>query len=176
MTTTRGLLTALSTYADETLSWVTYAARDTVAGVDYVTITVVGDDGALSTVGSTDPVALRADSLQYSLRQGPAMAALQGAQMAVSSDVRDDARWPGYGPRASALGIRAQAALGLRWADQPVGALNLYSTRSEPFTVDALALARQYAGHASAAWEIVRRAQRTRVPTQRQSAERPLAS
>lgn len=176
MTTTSGLLTALNTYADETLSWVTYAVRDTVTGVDYVTITVLGDDGELSTIGATDPVALRADSLQYSLRQGPAIAALQGELLAVSSDIGDDARWPGYGPPACGLGIRAQAALVLRWADQSVGALNLYSTRSEPFTVDALALARQYAGHASAAWEIVRRAQRTRMPTQRQSAERPLAS
>lgn len=176
MTTTHGLLSALSTYADETLSWVTYAARDTVAGADYVTITVVGDDGVLSTVGSTDPVALHADSLQYSLLQGPALTALQDEQPAVSSDVGDDARWPSYGPQASGLGIRAQAALVLRWEGQPVGALNLYSTRAEALTVEALALARQYAGHASAAWEIIRRAQRTRVPVQREVGQRALAS
>ncbi len=175
MTTSR-LLAALSTHADETMSWVTYAVRDTVAGVDYVTITVVGADAALSTIGSTDPVALRADAVQYSLRQGPVISAVQGEQLAVSTDVRTDARWPDYAAQADGLGIRAQAALVLRWAGQSVGALNLYSTQPEPFTVEALALARQYAGHASAAWEIIRRTQGARVPTQRQAAEQPLAS
>ncbi|MBA2774345.1 MAG: GAF domain-containing protein, partial [Nocardioidaceae bacterium] len=120
--------------------------------------------------------ALRADAAQYSLRQGPAIAALQDAQLAVSSDVRDDDRWPDYGAQMNGLGIRAQAALVLRSGNQSVGALNLYSTRAEPFTVEALALARQYAGHASAAWDIIRRADRAPVPAQRPATARPLAS
>ncbi|MBA2697767.1 MAG: GAF domain-containing protein [Nocardioidaceae bacterium] len=167
-TPTTGLLAALSSDADETMSWVTHAARDTVAGVDYVTITVVADDRSLSSVGSTDPLALSADSLQYSLRQGPTMAVLRGELLVRSSDLRADLRWADYGSHLQPLGIRAQTALALRWSDQTVGALNLYSTGPETLTVDALALARQYAAQAAKAWETISSARREAMSPQRQ--------
>lgn len=146
-----GLVAALESYGDDTLSWLTYAARAALPGVDYVSISVVMSKGGLTTVGSTDPMAMKADALQYELREGPCFDASSGHPCAHTDEVESDRRWTVYGPLAARLGIRAQAALRLRLAGATLGSLNLYSTRSGSLDDDVMTQARTIATQAAAA-------------------------
>ncbi len=144
-----GLLSTLESPGDDTLSWLTYAARTMLPGVDYVSISIARSEGDLTTVGSTDPLAVRADELQYELKEGPCFDASSGAPCAHTDEVESDSRWTLYGPAAGRLGIRAQAALRLRRAGATIGSLNLYSTRSGSLDDDVMARARTLATQAA---------------------------
>lgn len=120
---------------------------------ELASVTLRRRRGRLETPAATDPVAEQADHLQYSLGEGPCMeAALEGAWY-VSHDVGADPRWPSWGPRAAALGIRSLISVRLP-ADtlherhEPLGALNLYARRAGALGPDELRIARVYAQHA----------------------------
>lgn len=135
---------------DEMLTLVTTAACASMTGVEYASVSISygGDD--LDTLGATDPRALKADALQYELREGPCLDALRsaGVRAVVSSaDVTTDARWPRYRSRAAELGIAAQTALRLP-TDAISAGLNLYSTSPGDLDQQAMALAEVFAKQA----------------------------
>ncbi len=132
---------------DDTLSWLTRAAVDGLPGVDYASISVLAA-GELTTVGSTDPLALKADSLQYEIGQGPCVQAARTSEVTQSADVVRDFRWPGYGARVGELCLRSQTALPIRAGGTTLGALNLYATRPGLMDAAAVARAQEYAAQA----------------------------
>lgn len=148
----------LATQADDTLSWVTHAALDMLESVDYVSISTVGRAGIESTVGSTDPLAFKADLLQYELGQGPCLNAASGEAMAQSADLAHDPTWPDYGPQAAQLGMRSQLALRISSSGATIGSLNLYSTRAGGFDETTIVRAQRLAGQAGTALEMTRMA------------------
>jgi hypothetical protein len=56
---------------DQTLRSITSGAVDVLPDVDQASITVLHDDGSLSTVAETAEVILELDARQYELREGP---------------------------------------------------------------------------------------------------------
>lgn len=150
------LLSLLDGSSKDTLSWITCAARDTIPGVDFASISVAHSDGQLETLGATDPLATKADALQYELVEGPCVDAALRTTSSPSDDVGADGRWPRYARRADELGIKAQAAFALRSGNRTIGSLNLYST--SPIRLDdvALDLAQRFADRAAAAMELTR--------------------
>jgi ANTAR domain len=151
------LLDLSGSEAGDTLSYVTHAVADCITGVDYASISVLGADGELSSVGATDPLALKADSLQYQLHEGPTAAAVTGTLTVQSADVAQDSRWPLYGERVAELGLRGQTALLLQSGDQLLGALNLYSTSARILTGEQLLIAEAYAARAATGMLVSRR-------------------
>lgn len=149
-----GLLSLLGTPNNDTMSWITSAARETIAGVDFVSISVAHIGGYFETVGSTDPLALKADALQYELLEGPCFDAAVGTPLAHSNDVAADARWPRYAAQAGELGIRAQAGFALHSGNRTLGGLNLYSTTPGTLDPAALELASRFAAEAASAMEL----------------------
>lgn len=94
---------------------------------DWVSLTVRARRGYL-TLASTDDEARRADELQYALHEGPCVAAADdGSEWFRSGSVRDDPRWPRWGPRAAELGVGSLLSVRLAAEDTPLGALNIYS-------------------------------------------------
>ncbi len=150
---TPGPLAALSASfgadAGDNLSWVTHAVVDTVPGIHCASISLISDAGALSTVGATHPLALKADSLQYSLDGGPCADVAQGTPVVRSRDVRHDPRWPRYGARVAALGLRGQTALMIRVRTLRLGSLNMYSKHAGLLSTDELAFAQGHAAQAA---------------------------
>lgn len=96
---------------------------------DQVSISVLGPTGDLSTWALDGELASTLDQLQYDLGEGPCHDSIRRADCLVVSHIRRDDRWRSYVPAAAALGLRSQISAPLRWRDdQPLGALNMYST------------------------------------------------
>lgn len=135
---------------EETLIRITRTALDTVPGADYVSISVRHPDGKLDTVAPTDPLITQIDELQYELREGPSYDVVTDDDWIVSDDVRTESRWPVYGPRVGALGIRAQVAMRLHLDTKSRIGLNLYSRDRGGFD-DPQHIAELFASHAKIA-------------------------
>jgi hypothetical protein len=135
------------TDADDALEALTRAARDTIPGADYASISLLRDD-TLETLAATDPIIMLADRTQAELRQGPMFGGITDDDLYVSEDLANDPRWPEYGPKAAALGLGAQMGVDLHHPAGGRAMLNLYAKRTWLF-VDAFEIADLFASHAS---------------------------
>jgi hypothetical protein len=116
---------------ESTLERITASAADTIPGIDHASISVTAKGGRIQTIAPTDPIAYRADELQYELLQGPCYQAVTGEPVVQVDDLASDLRWPEYGPKAAAaLGIGSQLAFQFRAEPHARGALNLYAMRA----------------------------------------------
>jgi GAF domain-containing protein len=113
----------------EVLERIVRAAR-AVVGADVVSVTLRNGTGFTTPV-ETDPIASKADAVQYEHEEGPCVEATvsPGLGYAVSSDLRRDSRWTRFGPAAADLGLHSVLATGMfpRDARPRMGALNYYS-------------------------------------------------
>jgi GAF domain-containing protein len=107
-------------------------------------------EGGLETAAQSDELVVTAHKAQYSLNEGPCVAAVYTDDVLVSEDVAADERWPRWGKRAAALGIRAVISVP-RYTDDDsaMGALNLYSVGRRNFTEDDRGAGRLVEAHAS---------------------------
>jgi len=136
---------------DETLQTIVEVACNSVPGFDQVGIATLEKKGEVQTRAFTGDLVLRLDQIQYSLREGPCSAALQGDDAVSVSTLRDEQRWPRYVPQAQAVGLRSQMALKMDLDQGTVGGMNFYSTMSDDVSPDAQALAAMFATHAAIA-------------------------
>lgn len=128
-------------------------ALEFVPGVDFCGITLRGPRKRLESACATDEKAEASDALQRDLGEGPCMEAAHDVQQVyVADDVRTDERWPRWGPRAGELGIRSMVSVKLSSETiseehAPLGALNMYSSRTGWFRPERVEVARIYALH-----------------------------
>lgn len=97
-------------------------------------VMLTDDHGDLRFVSSSDTVLQHLEDLQIELDEGPCLYAYRQAQMIQATDLRDDARFPQFGPRAVEVGMLAVFSYPLQYEQQVFGALNLY--RKEPGWLD----------------------------------------
>jgi len=143
---------------DQTLRSITSGAVEVLPDVDEASITVLREDGRLTTVAETADVILDLDGRQYELEEGPCFQAALETSHVISPDLASDERFPSYGRLAAEQGFAAQAGIRLFDSKRGRGALNLYSHRLGAFeTLDMLsalfvsqaAVAIGYAGEVS---------------------------
>jgi hypothetical protein len=100
-----------------------------VPGARASTVTILRD-GNFPTVASTDERALRADLLQYEMREGPCVDAIVEESLFNPDDLRHDSRWPEYSARVSKE-LGWQSMLSYRLSPELTGdvvaGLNLHS-------------------------------------------------
>jgi GAF domain-containing protein len=103
--------------------------------VDFAVATIEGCDvaGIFLLIGTevttpvySEPLALEADTAQHEAGEGPCFDAVRGETVVYAQDLADDPRWPTFGPRAAALGLRSLLSCRL-FTDGTLGALNLYA-------------------------------------------------
>jgi GAF domain-containing protein len=135
---------------DATLSALTRAAVETLPGVDHASITVRHDDGSLQSCALTAPFLESLDAAQYAQAEGPCYDGVVHNAFTVCGDLLHDPRYPNYGPRAAADGIRSQAGMRLFESNKTTGALNLYSTSVHALS-DIAFLATLFSTHARTA-------------------------
>lgn len=123
----------------------------TTFGAQYAGITINKARGRLETVGATAPLVNRLDALQYDLREGPCVDAATEARYVASGDVRQDARWPRWGPAAADEGVSSMLSVELRGGGRHIGGMNLYGTRRDQFDEDDAAMLMLFSANASAA-------------------------
>ena len=136
---------------DARLQTIVEVACNSVPGFDQVGISTLQRAGTVKTRAFSGDLVLRMDEIQYSLREGPCSATLQGAEVVSISSIHLEDRWPAYVPQARAAGVRSQMAVKLYLDDSALGGMNFYSTATDEVTHDAQALARLFASHAAIA-------------------------
>lgn len=127
-----------------------------INGGDHAGISVV-QGREISTPVASDGVARRGDALQYQLDEGPSLDTVRSQETVISPNLREEARWPEWTPRAvSVLGIKAMMSVWLYASDSSdgahsYGALNLYSDSIDPFGPNEYAIAQAVAAQISIA-------------------------
>jgi GAF domain-containing protein len=128
-----------------------------INGGDHAGISVL-QGREISTPVASDDVARRGDALQYQLDEGPSLDTVRRQETVISPNLRQEARWPEWTPRAvSVLGVKAMMSLwlysraGSHDAPHSYGALNLYSDSIDPFGPNEYAIAQALAAQISAA-------------------------
>jgi GAF domain-containing protein len=104
-----------------------------------------------ATAACTDPVASRADEVQYQTGDGPCLHAIRRGERVHIRDVARHDRWPRFCKHAASLGIRSCLAVPLITNGEPVGALNLYARRPFAFGLAETRRADTFARNASGA-------------------------
>ena len=142
---------------DGTLEMLTRSALETVPGTDCVSISMKRDDGEIETIAPTDLLAVAVDEVQYELREGPCYETVTSRSLVTTTDLAHDSRWPNFGPRAAAMGIRSQLAVVLVDEEGRRASLNLYSKQLDGFVdVD---MAEMFASHAALVMGLARTVQ-----------------
>jgi GAF domain-containing protein len=136
---------------DETLQTIVEVACNSVPGFDHVGIATLEKKRDIETRAFTGDLVLPLDKVQYSLREGPCSATLQGDEALSVSSLRHEQRWPRYVPQARKAGVRSQMSVKLYLDKGTLGGINFYSTTSDEVSDDARALARLFATHAAIA-------------------------
>ncbi|HWC21735.1 MAG TPA: GAF and ANTAR domain-containing protein [Flexivirga sp.] len=136
---------------EETAEEVVEHGRETL-GADHAGITLITPRKRLRTVGTTDPVVLEADKLQYALNEGPCNDSAWSGETLASVRIDRDERWPVWGPRAAELGLRSALAGQLTdTTGERIGCLNLYWTTERTFSADDHSYVQIFTTHAAIA-------------------------
>jgi GAF domain-containing protein len=117
------------------LELVTALASATMPNTAGAAVTVADEHGT-RTMAATTELAARADALQYSLDEGPCLAAWRAGQVVRIDDTADDRRWPAWNEAATELGIRSVLSTPLLHDAEAIGAIKLYGRRPGRFTDD----------------------------------------
>jgi transcriptional regulator with GAF, ATPase, and Fis domain len=139
---------------ETTLQTIAELALDTIDGCDFVGISIRYGGGTVQTPAATDPLATKADNLQYDLDQGPCLDAIWAEDQCLIEDMSTETRWPSWAPQAAAIGIASVLSVRLATGEDVIGALNLYSRTAHAYSQDASIMAHIYASHASSALSV----------------------
>jgi len=97
-------------------------------------VMLADDNHDLRFVSSSDETLKHLEDLQIELDEGPCLRAYRTADRVMATDLRDDDRFPEFGPRAVEAGMLAVFSYPLQYEEEVFGALNLY--RKEPGRMD----------------------------------------
>ncbi|MGW6929664.1 GAF and ANTAR domain-containing protein [Lentzea sp. NPDC054927] len=109
-------------------------------GVDAAALTLRASARAEEMVGASDEWAARLEEIQYTLGEGPGVAAFENAAPVLVADLSSDGvRWPGFSAAAAAEGVAAMFAFPLQVGGIRLGTLDLYGRHAGRLTVAAVA-------------------------------------
>jgi GAF domain-containing protein len=124
--------------------------KDALSGADEVSTTLVrGDKGW--TAAYTGQLALDADEMQYERGYGPCMDAGRTGTVLLIEDTREETRWPDYTAHVAQRGVLSSLSVPLPIQTDVIGALNCYSQLPSAFTLEAIEVAEELAGHVAVA-------------------------
>lgn len=112
---------------------------------DAVSITERVDATQFRTRAATDERAAAADASQFEMREGPYIDEVFQQGILAANDLRDDPRWPHWGPLVAEIGLRGLISVQLYASGTTLGALNLFSTEPQNFSSDDVEKARAVA-------------------------------
>jgi hypothetical protein len=117
----------------DTLQQVVDLAVEIIEGCDFAGIFLLEGD-VVTTPVHTDHVVIEVDALQHRTGEGPCLDVITNGGALYADDLAGDARWPRFGPHATAAGVRTVLALTLP-GNGTHGALNLYARYPQAFGV-----------------------------------------
>jgi GAF domain-containing protein len=118
---------------EATLGRVAGLACRTLPGCELASVTMMRE-GRPSTAVQTAPEVSTLDAAQYAAGTGPCLEAYRTRQVVRADLAEADDRWPTFHQAAAGVEVLSVLAVPLIVADQPVGAVNLYSKTSRGFS------------------------------------------
>ncbi|MGW6937108.1 ANTAR domain-containing protein [Lentzea sp. NPDC054927] len=114
------------------------ACLHVLPGVGAAALTLRANARAEEMIGASDEWAARLEEIQYTLGEGPGVAAFQDATPVLVADLGSDGvRWPGFSAAAAAEGLTAMFAFPLQAGGIRLGTLDLYRRRAGGLTAVA---------------------------------------
>jgi diguanylate cyclase (GGDEF)-like protein len=113
-------------------------------------VTIISPGSDPRYVAASDDSALRYEKLQTELGEGPCLEAYETGKAVAVPDLREEDRFPKFGPRALEAGLVAVFTFPLRNAEQQLGALDLYRDTPGPLGARAMTAAQTLADVAAA--------------------------
>ncbi|GAB3291764.1 GAF and ANTAR domain-containing protein [Parasphingorhabdus pacifica] len=143
---------------NSTLDGIVEQAVSRLDGCETASIMVLNADRTLGIVASTSELGRESDRIQAELGEGPCFDAADKHQevFRVADMGSNGERWPRYAPKARALGIGSMMGFLLFTTRESLGALNLYSSRSDAFTKRDEQVGWIFASHAAVAFASAR--------------------
>jgi GAF domain-containing protein len=127
---------------------------------EYACLTTAADECGIlystsrntwTTSAATSTRVAEIHQLQIELDEGPGLDVIRNEQTYICDDAGADLRWPRWGPAVSELGIRSALSIRLESKNRNLGALNLYAESVDAFGPKDVAIAHNFARHASIA-------------------------
>lgn len=143
------LITVNTAPPEQTLGRVTELAKQTLPGVEDVSLTLI-EHGQPRSIVFTGPLAVDLDERQYELGFGPCMDAARTGQTVIVNE-NNDGPYREFARVASRAGVRHTLSVGMPIAGRSIGGLNIYITADDPFSTAFLEHAEVFAGYAAVA-------------------------
>lgn len=126
------------------------AVVETVPGAEQAGVSL-REDKNLRTVAATSDLVKRLNDIEHELDEGPCVQAVLERRTYRIDDMSRDTRWRRFAAAAEAQGIRSMLGYRLFTSDRTLGALDLYSTKTNAFDADAEVVGELFAAHAAIA-------------------------
>jgi len=144
------LITVDATPPEQTLRRVAELAKQTLDGVEDVSLTVV-EDGHPRSMVFTGRLAVDLDERQYELGFGPCLDAAKTGQTVVLDTTDEHSPYREFGRIAARAGVRHTVSLGLPIAQRSIGGLNVYCTAAAPLSAAFVQHAEVFVAYAAVA-------------------------
>lgn len=111
-------------------------ARDLVPSSVGAGTSLLDESGERTSTGTTDKVAAAADALQYELGEGPCLSAWATTAVQHILDTATENRWSEWCTAVQGLGVRSVLSAPMVFKDSTIGAMKVYSTEPDGFSVE----------------------------------------
>ena len=126
---------------------------------EYACLTTAADEAGIlftsqkawTTPAATSSRVAQIHDLQIAFDEGPCLDSTRGDESYVCDNTAADSRWPNWGPAVAELGVHSALAIRLESKHRNLGALNLYAESIGAFGPKDVAIAQNFARHASIA-------------------------
>lgn len=138
-----------SSTVDDALEDIVRALKRAVPGCSFASFAGRRGDGEVVTLAATDPEAVVVDHLQYSLGDGPGIAAMTANEVVRVADVALEARWPDFARQAARV-VGSVVSTPIPDESRPeraVGSLNIYGIEPNVFDAGSSEAATLLAAH-----------------------------
>jgi GAF domain-containing protein len=133
---------------ERTLRHIAELAKQTLGGVEEVSLTVI-EDGRPRSVVFTGPLAADLDERQYELGFGPCLDAAKTGQTITVDSREADTPYREFARVADRAGVRQIVSVGMPLAQRSIGGLNIYRTDAAPVSSTFLEHTEVFAGYAA---------------------------
>lgn len=120
----------------------------TLPNATGVSVTLLRD-GRFETAVYSNDITKRVDEWQYATGEGPCLSAATSGAVQFVRDLSTDRRWPAFAEMAVAESASSMLAVPFVPMGEPIGTLNIYSTKVEGFGDDDLEVASLFAQQAA---------------------------
>jgi len=143
---------------DATLDRICGLAVETVEGCEAAGISI-SQGRRVTSRATTDDLPCQVDEIQSETQEGPCVDAIREHEVFMTGSLSHESRWPDVSHRAhDQTGVESILSLRLFTSAATMGSLNLYSSQTDAFDDEDIAVGSVFAAHAAVALAGARRA------------------